>query len=61
MYSRQGSGEFVVADPNSVGLLPKKVDFIKIAPILCAGVTVYKVLKVTTHCPGRVSVTLRPL
>ena len=56
-----GYGEFVVADPNYVGLLPKNVDFIEIAPILCAGVTVYKGLKVTDTRPGQWVVTLRPL
>ena len=43
----------MVADPNYVGLLPKNVDFIEIAPILCAGVTVYKGLKVTDTRPGQ--------
>jgi len=48
-----GYGEFVVADPNYVGLLPDKVGFVEIAPILCAGVTVYKGLKVTDTRPGQ--------
>ncbi|ODV42184.1 alcohol dehydrogenase [Cupriavidus sp. UYMMa02A] len=48
-----GYGEYVVADPNYVGLLPDKVGFVDIAPILCAGVTVYKGLKVTDTRPGQ--------
>ena len=42
-----GFAEYVLADPNYVGRLPDKADFVEIAPILCAGVTVYKGLKVT--------------
>ncbi|AOB32294.1 alcohol dehydrogenase [Bordetella sp. H567] len=52
-YSVNGSfAEYVVADPNYVGHLPDNVSFIDIAPILCAGVTVYKGLKVTDTKPG---------
>lgn len=47
-----GYAEYVLADANFVGLLPKNVDFIEIAPILCAGVTVYKGLKETEARPG---------
>ncbi|WP_134679554.1 alcohol dehydrogenase AdhP [Paracoccus ravus] len=47
-----GFAEFVVADPNYVGHLPKEIDFLEIAPVLCAGVTVYKGLKVTDTKPG---------
>jgi alcohol dehydrogenase, propanol-preferring len=51
-YSVNGSfAEYVVADPNYVGHLPDSVSFIEIAPILCAGVTVYKGLKVTDTKP----------
>ena len=39
------------ADANYVGLLPKDVGFVEIAPVLCA-VTVYKGLKVTDTKPG---------
>ena len=42
-----GFADYVVADPNYIGYLPKNVDFMDIAPVLCAGVTVYKGLKVT--------------
>ena len=41
-----------MADPNYVGHLPGNVDFAEIAPVLCAGVTVYKGLKVTDTKPG---------
>ena len=47
-----GFAEYVVADPRYVGHLPGKVSFVEIAPILCAGVTVYKGLKVTETRPG---------
>jgi propanol-preferring alcohol dehydrogenase len=47
-----GFAEYVVADPDYAGRLPGKVSFVEIAPILCAGVTVYKGLKVTDTKPG---------
>ena len=47
-----GFADYVVADPNYVGHLPANIDFIEIAPVLCAGVTVYKGLKVTDTKPG---------
>ena len=47
-----GYAEYVLADPNYVGILPKNVEFDEIAPILCAGVTVYKGLKETEVKPG---------
>jgi propanol-preferring alcohol dehydrogenase len=47
-----GFAEYVVADPHYVGHLPNKASFVEIAPILCAGVTVYKGLKVTDTRPG---------
>lgn len=48
-----GYAEYVVANPNYVGLLPDGIGFTEIAPILCAGVTVYKGLKVTDTRPGQ--------
>ena len=52
-YSVNGSfAEYVVADPDYVGHLPANVSFVDIAPILCAGVTVYKALKVTDTRPN---------
>ena len=47
-----GFAEYVLADPNFVGHLPKNIGFVEIAPVLCAGVTVYKGLKVTDTKPG---------
>ena len=47
-----GFAEYVIADPNFVGHLPADVSFVDIAPILCAGVTVYKGLKVTDTRAG---------
>ncbi|TAM50477.1 MAG: alcohol dehydrogenase AdhP [Paraburkholderia sp.] len=53
-YSINGSyAEYVVADPNYVGHLPDNVAFDEIAPILCAGVTVYKGIRVTDTRPGQ--------
>ena len=37
-----GFAEYVLADPNFVGHLPQNIGFVEIAPVLCAGVTVYK-------------------
>ena len=47
-----GYAEYVLADPGYVGHLPANVGFAEIAPILCAGVTVYKGLKVLDCKPG---------
>ncbi|SFT95965.1 alcohol dehydrogenase AdhP [Pseudomonas marincola] len=53
-YSVNGSyAEYVLADPDYVGILPKNIGFVEIAPILCAGVTVYKGLKITGARPGQ--------
>lgn len=48
-----GFAEYTLADANYVGRLPDNVGFIEIAPILCAGVTVYKGLKMTDTKPGQ--------
>lgn len=47
-----GFAEYVLADAGYVGHLPKGIGFVEIAPVLCAGVTVYKGLKVTDTRPG---------
>jgi propanol-preferring alcohol dehydrogenase len=47
-----GYAEYVLADPGYVGHLPANVGFAEIAPVLCAGVTVYKGLKETEVKPG---------
>ncbi len=52
-YSVNGSfAEYVLADPNYVGHIPDGLDSAAVAPILCAGVTVYKGLKETDTKPG---------
>lgn len=48
-----GFAEYVLADPDYVGLLPDGLDFAPAAPVLCAGVTVYKGLKETDTRPGQ--------
>ncbi|WP_417807621.1 alcohol dehydrogenase AdhP [Thioclava sp.] len=47
-----GFADYAIADPNFVGHLPDNVSFIEVAPVLCAGVTVYKGLKMTEAKPG---------
>ena len=47
-----GYAEFVRADADYVGLLPAGLDWGPAAPVLCAGVTVYKGLKETEAKPG---------
>lgn len=47
-----GYAEYVLADPGYVGHLPAALDFAPAAPVLCAGVTVYKGLKVLDCKPG---------
>ncbi len=52
-YSVNGSfAEYVLANADYVGIIPDNVDSIEIAPVLCAGVTVYKGLKMTDTKPG---------
>ena len=40
-----GYADYVLADPRYVGQLPAQIPFAAISPVLCAGVTVYKGLK----------------
>lgn len=47
-----GFARYTVAEADYVGRLPDGVGFVEIAPVLCAGVTVYKGLKVTDTKPG---------
>ncbi|MFT4021193.1 MAG: alcohol dehydrogenase AdhP [Acinetobacter sp.] len=52
-YSVNGSfAEYCLADGEYVGVIPEGVDILEIAPILCAGVTVYKGLKMTEAKTG---------
>ncbi len=47
-----GFAQYVVAPAAYVGRLPDSLDFVAVAPILCAGVTTYKGLKETGAKPG---------
>jgi propanol-preferring alcohol dehydrogenase len=47
-----GFAEYVVADSRYVARFPSNIDFTAMAPIICAGVTVYKGLKETEAKPG---------
>ena len=47
-----GYAEYVLADPAYVGKLPGNLEFAPAAPVLCAGVTVYKGLKGLDCKPG---------
>ncbi|WP_343523572.1 alcohol dehydrogenase AdhP [Pedobacter sp.] len=47
-----GYAEYVVADARYVARFPQGIDFLEMAPITCAGVTVYKGLKETEAKPG---------
>lgn len=52
-YSINGSfAEYALGKADYVGHLPANIGFVEIAPVLCAGVTVYKGLKVTDTKPG---------
>ena len=52
-YSVNGSfAQYALANAGYVGHLPKSIGFVEIAPVLCAGVTVYKGLKMTDTQPG---------
>jgi propanol-preferring alcohol dehydrogenase len=48
-----GYAEYVLADARYVGKFPPGVDMVAMAPIICAGVTVYKGLKETEARPGQ--------
>ena len=47
-----GFAEYVIASAAFAARLPANVNFAKVAPILCAGVTTYKGLKETDTRPG---------
>jgi len=53
-YSVNGSfGEFMLVDEKFAAHIPEGADPVEIAPVLCAGVTVYKGLKMTEARPGQ--------
>ncbi|SDS84664.1 alcohol dehydrogenase AdhP [Corynebacterium timonense] len=53
-YTVNGSfGEYMLVDTRYAPLIPEGADPVEVAPILCAGVTVYKALKVTETKPSQ--------
>lgn len=53
-YTTNGSfAEYMLIDPRFAGRIPSDADPVAVAPILCAGVTVYKGLKMTDVHPGQ--------
>ncbi|WP_432560175.1 alcohol dehydrogenase AdhP [Granulicoccus sp. GXG6511] len=53
-YSVNGSfGQFMLVDERFAARIPDGVDVLEAAPVLCAGVTVYKGLKVAETKPGQ--------
>lgn len=53
-YSVNGSfGQYMIVDARFAARIPKGADPQDIAPVLCAGVTVYKGLKVSEARPGQ--------
>lgn len=52
-YSVDGSfGEYMLVDEKFAARIPAGADPVEVAPVLCAGVTVYKGLKMTGVRPG---------
>jgi propanol-preferring alcohol dehydrogenase len=47
-----GFAEYLIADSRYVAHFPANANFIEMAPIICAGVTVYKGIKETEAKPG---------
>lgn len=53
-YSVDGSfQQYAIGKANHVARLPKDTDMAAAAPIMCAGITVYKALKVSECLPGQ--------
>lgn len=53
-YSVDGSfGEYMLVDAKFAAIIPDGSDPVEVAPVLCAGVTVYKGLKMTEAKPGQ--------
>lgn len=53
-YSVDGSfGQYMLVDAKYAAIIPEGADPVEVAPILCAGVTVYKGLKMTEAKPGQ--------
>jgi len=53
-YSVDGSfGQYMLVDSLFAARIPEGADLVEVAPVLCAGVTVYKGLKMTEARPGQ--------
>lgn len=53
-YSVDGSfGQYMLVDAKFAAIIPDGADPVEVAPVLCAGVTVYKGLKMTEAKPGQ--------
>lgn len=53
-YTANGSfGQYMLVDTRYAARIPEGVDYLEAAPILCAGVTVYKALKSSEARPGQ--------
>lgn len=52
-YTKNGGfAEYILADPNYVAHIPVGLSAAEAAPIICAGITTYKGIKVTEARPG---------
>ena len=52
-YTRNGGfAEYIIADPDYVAHIPKGLSPQEAAPLICAGITTYKGLKMTEARPG---------
>ena len=52
-YTKNGGfAEYILADPNYVAHIPAGLSAIEAAPLICAGITTYKGIKVTEAKPG---------
>ena len=53
-YTRNGGfAEYILADPNYVAHIPAGLPATEAAPIICAGITTYKGIKVSEAKPGQ--------
>lgn len=52
-YTKNGGfAEYILADPNYVAYIPAGLTATQAAPLICAGITTYKGIKVTEAKPG---------
>ncbi|SYV96246.1 Alcohol dehydrogenase, partial [Mycoplasma putrefaciens] len=58
-YTKDGSfAEYAIGHEDFVGLVPKQLDVITGAPVVCAGVTTYKAVKQAKLKPGNFIVVI---